>query len=40
MFKNDTWVHPNVEGHKQLAETVLAAMCHDYQRWCGTPPKW
>jgi hypothetical protein len=27
VFKHDTWVHPNVDGHKQLAATVIKAMC-------------
>jgi len=40
VFKNDTWVHPNVEGHKQLAMAVRIAMCRDYQHWCGSPPRW
>ena len=40
VFKNDTWVHPNVEGHKQLATAVRIAMCRDYQHWCGSPPRW
>ncbi len=39
-FKNDTWVHPNAAGHKQLAATVVAAMCRDYGHWCGSPVKW
>jgi hypothetical protein len=40
VFKNDTWVHPNAEGHKQMAATVIKAMCSFYRHWCGTPPKW
>jgi hypothetical protein len=40
VFKNDTWVHPNAEGHKQLAATVIKAMCSFFGHWCGTPPKW
>jgi hypothetical protein len=40
VFKNDTWVHPNAGGHKQLAATVVKAMCGDYHHWCGTPPTW
>ena len=40
VFKNDTWVHPNVAGHTQLAATVLTAICRRYKHWCGTPPKW
>ena len=39
-FKNDTWIHPNVEGHAELAATVTGAMCRDYKHWCGDPPKW
>jgi hypothetical protein len=39
-FKNDTWVHPNAEGHKQLAATVVKAMCSSFHHWCGTPPHW
>ena len=40
VFKNDTWVHPNGAGHKQLAATVLTAMCAHFRHWCRTPPKW
>lgn len=40
IFRNDTWVHPSVEGHKQLAETVLAAVCRHFRHWCGSPPSW
>lgn len=40
VFKNDTSVHPNRAGHKELATTVLTAMCADYKHWCHTPPKW
>jgi hypothetical protein len=39
-FKNDTWVHPNADGHKQLAATVVGAMCSFFHHWCGTPPHW
>jgi hypothetical protein len=39
-FLNDTWVHPNADGHKQLATTVVAAMCDAFRHWCGGPPKW
>jgi hypothetical protein len=39
-FKNDTWVHPNVQGHKQLAATVVKAMCSRFHHWCGDPPQW
>ena len=40
VFKNDTWVHPSVEGHRALARTVVGAMCADFQHWCGNPPRW
>lgn len=40
VFKNDTWVHPSVQGHEQLAATVTKAMCSAWQRWCGNPPHW
>jgi hypothetical protein len=40
VFKHDTWVHPNAEGHKQLAATVIKAMCSFFGHWCGAPPKW
>ncbi|MGO9055080.1 MAG: hypothetical protein ACLQID_24455 [Streptosporangiaceae bacterium] len=37
---NDTWIHPDQSGAAQLAGTVTAAMCADFQHWCGTPPAW
>ena len=40
VFKNDTWVHPSVAGHRALARTVVGAMCADFQHWCGNPPRW
>lgn len=40
IFKNDTWVHPSIEGHKQLAATVLSGMCTNFKHWCGDPPAW
>jgi hypothetical protein len=40
VFKNDTWVHPNVEGHRQLAATVVTAMCAQFKHWCGATPSW
>jgi hypothetical protein len=40
IFKNDTWVHPNVSGHEQLARTVTGAMCDAWKHWCGNPPSW
>jgi hypothetical protein len=39
-FKNDTWVHPSVDGHKQLASTVTSAMCSHFHHWCGDPLVW
>ncbi len=40
IFKNDTWIHPSEAGHEQLAKTVIAGMCQDMGRWCGSPPSW
>ena len=40
IFKNDTWIHPSQAGMTQLADTVTKAMCADFGRWCGTPPRW
>lgn len=40
VFKNDTWIHPSAEGHKQLAKTVLAATCKSWGQWCGNKPAW
>jgi hypothetical protein len=42
VFLNDTWVHPNTEGHKQLANTVVSAMCTAFKHWCGNSaaPTW
>jgi hypothetical protein len=40
IFKNDTWIHPSVEGHQQLAKTAMRAMCDAWRRWCGDPPSW
>lgn len=37
---NDTWIHPDPAGAAQLAGTVTAAMCADFQHWCGSPPAW
>ncbi|CAB4342760.1 unannotated protein [freshwater metagenome] len=39
-FKNDTWVHPNESGHRQLALTVIKGMCENYKHWCGDKPVW
>ena len=39
-FKNDTWVHPSVEGHRALAASVIAGMCAHFGHWCGNPPVW
>ncbi|MEZ5185475.1 MAG: hypothetical protein R2720_06995 [Candidatus Nanopelagicales bacterium] len=38
--KNDTWIHPNPEGHAQLAKTVTTAMCSAFGQWCGGQPAW
>jgi hypothetical protein len=40
IFRNDTWVHPNEQGHVQLAHVVTTAMCEAWGRWCGDPPSW
>ena len=40
IFKNDTWVHPSVAGHEQLARTVTGGMCDAFGHWCGSPPHW
>jgi hypothetical protein len=40
VFKNDTWIHPNAQGHEQLARTVTGAMCDAWRHWCGDPPSW
>ncbi len=40
IFKNDTWIHPSSAGHNQLAKTVIAGMCRDMGRWCGSTPSW
>lgn len=42
VFLNDTWVHPNVEGQKQLANTVISAMWTAFKHWCGNSasPTW
>jgi hypothetical protein len=41
IFKNDTWIHPSKEGHRQLAESVTNEMCRLYKHWCGgAPVKW
>jgi hypothetical protein len=40
IFLNDTWIHPNQDGHQQLAHSVTAAMCAHFGHWCGTPPVW
>jgi hypothetical protein len=40
VFKNDTWIHPDAAGHRQLAETVRTAMCRRFNHWCGSPPAW
>jgi hypothetical protein len=34
IFRNDTWIHPSDLGAAQLAWTVTAAMCSDFQTWC------
>ena len=40
VFMNDTWIHPSVAGHAQLAGTVTAAMCSAFGQWCGSQPTW
>lgn len=40
VFANDTWIHPSIEGHEQLAQTVSTAMCDAYGQWCGDSPTW
>lgn len=40
IFPNDTWIHPNVAGHAQLAQTVISGMCTDFGQWCGSQPAW
>lgn len=38
VFQNDTWIHPSVPGHLNLADTVVAATCQVFDRWCGPVP--
>ena len=40
IFPNDTWIHPNEEGHGQLAQTVISQACTDFGQWCGSQPAW
>jgi hypothetical protein len=40
IFLNDTWIHPSVAGHANLAKTVAAKMCSAYGHWCGSPIRW
>ena len=40
IFPNDTWIHPNKEGHGQLAQTVIDEACVDFGQWCGDQPSW
>jgi hypothetical protein len=36
VYSNDTWIHPNILGHQQIAYVIMNAMCGKWQRWCLT----
>ena len=40
IFKNDTWIHPSKAGDGNLADTMTAAMCQHFDRWCGSGETW
>jgi hypothetical protein len=40
IFLNDTWIHPSEAGAKQLADTVVSAMCSSFRHWCGSNRVW
>ncbi len=40
IFLNDTWIHPDVAGAKQLANRVVSAMCSSFGHWCGAKRGW
>lgn len=41
IFGSDTWVHPNVLGHRVMANIVLRTTCEAFGHWCGgLPLKW
>lgn len=40
IFLNDTWIHPSEAGAKQLANTVVSAMCSSFGHWCGDNRVW
>ncbi len=40
IFKNDTWVHPSKAGDDNLADTMTAAMCQHFDRWCDSGATW
>jgi len=41
IYPNDTWVHPSIIGHQQMAKAVVGQMCASFKRWCPGPGgKW
>ncbi|HJZ37652.1 MAG TPA: hypothetical protein VJ204_15390 [Solirubrobacterales bacterium] len=40
IFKNDTWIHPSKAGDTNLADTMTAAMCEHFDRWCDSGATW